>query len=62
MNFKPKRNRRFKDINVDVIEFPEPDAVAGDGGFAEGFAVGFDEVILVFDTENIVRDPGFVCA
>ncbi|CAN5386586.1 hypothetical protein BH10ACI2_BH10ACI2_11980 [soil metagenome] len=37
----------------------EPEAIAGHG--PEVFGVGFGQVFLVFDTEDIDRDPGFVC-
>ncbi len=37
----------------------EPDAIPGDA--PEVFALGFGQVFLVFDTEDLDRDPGFVC-
>src|SRR3954463_2115417 len=59
---EPISHGRLEHIHVDVLHRLELDAIAGDFRLADVASIGLGQVILVFDSKDIDRDPARVRA
>src|SRR5580704_1839245 len=59
---KPIPYRRFKRIDVYILQRFKPNAISSHARLPQFFPIRFGQVLLIFKTKNINRDSGFVAA